>query len=260
MNKQEPDLNKVYQKIQELLSKKGQAVTVLEEQVDIEMQKEYFNFSKELNKTLDKNLVLKEKDLLFEESTSIDKKKELLSALAKIDNPEAFRAIETYKENADEELKQWTILAMQESKMVLETSLLGDAPIFISTGLGGKGDKLRYFIVLVNNEERAFLDWQESLIQKELDYVLKNENGEIESVDFQEDKVLVKILLPINISIKDVFTNVIKECNELGNFLMESFIVTNIKILDSDEIDKLVQEYRTKDPEDTENTEEQTEE
>ncbi len=246
MNKQEPDLNKVYQKIQELLSKRGQAVTVLEEQVDIEMQKEYFNFSKELNKTLDKNLVLKEKDLLFEETTSIEKKKELLSALAKIDNPEAYRAIETYKENSDDELKQWSTLAIQESKMVLETSLLGEAPIFISTGLGGKGNKLRYFLVLVNKEEVSFQDWQKSLIQKELDFELKKEDGELEGVEFDEDKVLVKTLLPISVSIKDVFTRAIKECNELGDFLMESFIVTNIKILESEEIDKLVQEYRSK--------------
>ncbi len=246
MNKQEPDLNKVYQKIQELLSKRGQAVTVLEEQVDIEMQKEYFNFSKELNKTLDKNLVLKEKDLLFEETTSIEKKKELLSALAKIDNPEAYRAIETYKENSDDELKQWSTLAIQESKMVLETSLLGEAPIFISTGLGGKGNKLRYFLVLVNKEEVSFLDWQKSLIQKELDFELKKEDGELEGVEFDDDKVLVKALLPISVSIKDVFTRAIKECNELGDFLMESFIVTNIKILESEEIEKLVQEYRSK--------------
>jgi len=251
MNRQEPDLNKVYQKIQELLSKRGQEVTVLEEQVDIEMQKEYFNFSKELNKTLDKNLVLKEKDLLFEETTSSEKKKELLSALAKIDNPEAFRAIETYKENCDEDLKQWTVLAMQESKMVLETSLLGNAPIFISTGLGGKGNKLRYFIVLVNTEDVSFLDWQKTLFQKELDGVLKNEEGEVESIEFDKDKILIKVLLPISVSIKDVFTTAIKESNEFGNFLMESFIVTNIKILESEEIDNLVQEYRSKDSEES---------
>ncbi len=252
MNKQEPDLNKVYQKIQELLSKRGQAVTILEEQVDIEMQKEYFNFSKELSKTLDKNLVLKEKDLLFEATTSVEKKKELLSALAKIDHPEAFRAIETYKENSDEELNQWSTLAIQESKMVLETSLLGDAPIFISTGLGGKGNKLRYFLVLVNREELAFLDWQKSLIRKELDYELKKADGELEGVEYDLDKVLVKVLLPISVSIKDVFASAIKECNELGDFLMESFIVTNIKILESEEIDKLVQEYRSKDTDQSE--------
>ncbi len=245
MNKQEPDLNKVYQKIQELLSKKGQAVTVLEEQVDMKMQKEYFNFSKELSKKLDKNLVLKEKDLLFEDSTSIDKKKELLSSLAKIDNPEAYRAIESYKDINDEELKQWTILAIQESKMVLETSLLGEAPIFISTGLGGKKNMLRYFVVLVNNEESDFQDWQKTLVSKEIAFVVKDVVGEIESIAFDVDKVLIKTLLPIDKSVKDVFTNAIKECNELGGFLMESFIVTNIKILDSEEIDDLVQGYRS---------------
>ncbi len=247
MNEQEPDLNKVYQKIQELLSKKGQVITVLEEQVDVEMQREYFNFSKELSKNLDKNLVLKEKDLLFEETTSYEKKKELLSSLAKIDNPEAFRAIETFKDINDEELKQWTTLAFQESKMVLETSLLGEAPIFISTGLGGIGNKLRYFVVMVNNEAHDFLEWQQSLVQKELDYAIKEVEGETESIEFDVDKVLVKALLPIDKSVKDVFTKVINECNELGNFLMKSFIVTNIKILDSVEIDKLVQEYRSKD-------------
>ncbi|MCW3806599.1 hypothetical protein [Plebeiibacterium marinum] len=244
MDKNEPDLNKVYQKIQDLLKNKGQVVSVLEEQVDVEMQMEYFKFSKNQGKDFDKEHILNEKGLLFSEDTTVDRKKELLVSLAKIDDPEAYRAIEDYKNNADEELKSWSVLAFQESKMVLETSLLGSAPIFISTGLGGQGSNLRYFVVLVAAEDKPFEKWQCDLVEKEVGYLFESEEGEIESMEFDNDKVLIKVLLPISTNIKDFFSKGIKECNEFGNFLTESFLVTNVKELSIEEVDELIQDFR----------------
>ncbi len=154
--KEEKELNQVYNRIQELIKSGKSNILVLEEQVDVKLQLEYFEKSKKLHKTLDKEEVINNKDLLLDENIDVERKKELLSSLAKVDKPEAYRMLEAYRLNPDKELEQWSKLALQESKMVLETSLLGEAPIFISTGLGGKGNKLRYFIVLIVNTSLNF--------------------------------------------------------------------------------------------------------
>ncbi|WP_066628811.1 hypothetical protein [Labilibacter marinus] len=243
---QEIEFNQVYNKIQELLKSGKNTISVLEEQVDVELQLEYFKTSRKLYNKVDKEVVLMEKNQLTESAISIDVKKELLSSLAKIDDPSAFRALETYKENPDAELEQWSKLAYQESKMVLETSLLGEAPIFISTGLGGKGSQLRYFIVLVANESEALEEWQQNLVRKELNYFFERDNGELEQIDFDTDLVLITGLLPIAINIKDTLTSVVKECNELGGFLKKSFIVTNVKKLEINEVRNMVNAAQSK--------------
>lgn len=242
---EELEFNKVYQKIQELLRSGSKTISILESQVDMEIQLAYFQYSRKLKDSQDQEIALKNIALLSDSDITIEQKKDILSRLAKLDNPEAYRAIEKYRENSDEELLQWSILALQESRMVLETSLLGTTPIFISTGLGGQGDKLRYFVVMVAAEDRSFEIWQEDLLQKELDFVIQQHDGVTESVLFEHDKVLVTALLPITINIKDIFSEVVKECNQFGDFLLRSFIVTNVKKLESDEIQKMVDKYRS---------------
>ncbi len=237
---EELEFNQVYNKIQELLKNGKANISVLEEEVDVDLQLEYFKQSKKLYKTIDKPAVIQEKDELFNKESSLDRKKELLSSLAKIEDPEAYRAIENYKDNADEELEQWAKLAFQESKMVLETSLLGEAPIFISTGLGGQGNKLRYFIVLVANEEMTLESWQKELVEKELNFVFQSKNGLIENIDNTDSFLMITALLPIEENIKNTLSPVVKECNEMGNFLRDSFIVTNVKKLDVEEIQGMI--------------------
>lgn len=242
--KEEIDFDKVYNKIQHLINKGDATISVLEDQIDVELQLDYFNFSKQTINKLNKEEVLDEVYLLNESGVDLEKKKEILSSLAKIDNPEAYRAIESYKDVVGEELKQWTTLALQESKMVLETSLLGKAPIFISTGLGGKGDKLRYFLVLVNKENEGFATWQKDLVNKELQFDLKHNEGELEEVKFLDDKVIVCFLIPISVNVKEIINQIISNCNEFGDFLLKSFIVTNVKKLSDIEIQDMVDEYR----------------
>ncbi len=48
------------------------------------------------------------------------------------------------------------MLAFQENKMLLESSLLDENQILISTGLGGKGMKLRYFTVMQTFDRKGF--------------------------------------------------------------------------------------------------------
>ncbi len=63
---------------------------------------------------------------------------------------ECYRAIESFIEEAEEALGFLGILALNESRMLLESKILDENQVFISTGLGGKDEKLRYFVVLMS--------------------------------------------------------------------------------------------------------------
>jgi hypothetical protein len=56
-------------------------------------------------------------------------------------------------------LKDWAALSLQESRMTLESSLLDENQVIISTGLGGKAKKLRYFAVIAAKRRENFSEF-----------------------------------------------------------------------------------------------------
>jgi hypothetical protein len=226
----------IYDKIQELFGNVPGNFSILEEQIDIDLQMEYFEFSKKQKENLDQAKVLKNKDDIFLHDVSVDTKKKLFARLASIEDVEAYRTIEKYLKAPDKHLKEWAILALQESRMLLESRLLDENQIFISTGLGGKGSKLRYFVVLLGTEARPFSALQQKIIKNEFEFTLGKYKAELEKIDFSENFCSLLTIIPLNIPIKDLFKAAVDECNQFGNFLEENFIVTNVKELSFDEV------------------------
>ena len=130
------DQDNLYDKIQDILGNLHGNFNILEEQIDIEIQLEYFETSKNIKKLFDKKEALNNMESLFADTLSIEEKKSLLIKLASIDKVEAFRIIERYILSPDPLLKDWATLALQESRMLLESIFLDQNQIFISTGLG----------------------------------------------------------------------------------------------------------------------------
>lgn len=227
----------IYDKIMELFGKIPDNFSILEEQIDIKTQMSYFEHSKKLKREkLDKKNVLIRISELEDDATANNIKKDILVSLAGLDDVEAFRAIEKYLETAPSKLKDWATLALQESRMTIESSLLDENQVIISTGLGGKGKKLRYFTVLGSKEELKFSELQQRLIEKELEFSLRKHEGEIESINFIDNYCTVLALVPLNVSIKELMKMVIEECNQIGNFINDKFILTNVKVFSIDEI------------------------
>jgi len=235
------DSENLYDKLNDYLGKAPDNFNILEEQIEIELQMEYFEFSNKLKGNVDEEKTLTDIDRLFAIDTMIGDKKTLLAELASIDKVEAYRAIEKYVKDPDKDLKDWAILALQESRMLLESSFLDENQVFISTGLGGKGNKLRYFIVLLSKKEINFTETQKKLIKSEFDFFLRKQNAEIEKTTFNRNLSTILALIPINVSIKDVFREAINECNQYGNFLKENFIITNVKSLSIGEIKEILE-------------------
>ncbi len=227
----------IYDKLMELFGKVPENFSILEEQIDIKTQMSYFEESKKIKEQkTDLKPILQRKNELFEEDIEIEIKKELLILLASLDDVEAFRAIEKFNENAPESLKDWAALSLQESRMTIESSLLNENQVIISTGLGGKDKKLRYFAVIAAKDNNAFTNLQQRLIKKELEFTIKKSDGEIEKIEFIDEYCTMISLIPLNVSIKELITIAIEECNQIGDFINAKFILTNVKVLTVDEI------------------------
>lgn len=231
----------IYKKIQEAISSLPENFSILEEQINVELQMEYFNYSRDLKTNFSSEYVLEHRMDLFNPELSVEEKKNLLVLLASQEKVEAFRAIETYAKNPDVELKEWSILALQESRMVIQSSLMDEQQVYISTGLGGKGLNLRYFVVFIGNENAfEYSQVQQSLIRDELEFALKKNHGELEEISFTENLAIVVLLLPVKSDIQNFFSGVINECNQYGDFVRPDIIITNVKRMSIDEVKNFI--------------------
>ena len=230
----------IQDKLQSFLGKIPENFSVLEEEVDIDTQMEYFKFAKDLSRDNEDDIIEKA-DLLYDDSVSIDEKKEILVLLAGIDEPKAFRIIEKFKEEQrGKELFDWAAMAYQESRMLIQGSLLEENQVFISTGMGGKGQKLRYFVVFISENGKGFTEAQAKLVKSEVEYSFANSNSEMEEFNILGKFVTLTALIPLESNIKQLFATAIEECNQLGNFVKDNFIVTNVKKLSADEIEEFL--------------------
>ena len=234
-----------YNNIQKAFDDLPENYSILEERIEIEVQMKYFEFSNNIRKKDVSEECFVNREELFSDEIDIDRRKEILSAIANLDDVKAYRTIEKCVNTCEGEIKQWATLALQESRMLLQSSLLDEQQVFISTGLGGKGKMLRYNVVFINKKHDELLNkTQQKLVKDELVFEIKGSEGEFESMDFMEGFSTALVMLPLKTDIKQVFQNVVDECNQYGNFLDEDMIVTNVKIMSRGEIIQLLHQSK----------------
>lgn len=232
----------LFDKIQKIYQKNPNRLNIIEEQIDLDIQMNYFKRSGMLKKqvvTLDE--VLAKVPVLYDPDARLEEKRDILILLASFEDIETFRFLEKYKNEAVGEIKLWASMAYRESKLLLESSLLeDDERILISTGLGGKGTKLRYFICLVHKNEEFFTETQERIIRNELASSMERHDAELESFSVENHLLKLFLLVPINEQVKDIVNDIIDACEELGDFLDNHIIITNVRAFSNDEISQIV--------------------
>ncbi|HYQ57768.1 MAG TPA: hypothetical protein VEP89_10515 [Draconibacterium sp.] len=237
--------DKFYNNIQKALDDLPENFKILEERIDVGIQMKYFKFVKKLRDKGISESCFEARNELFDPEIGDERKREILCAIAVYDDVAAYRTLEKFVEESKGDMKQWGILALQESRMLMHSSLLDEQQVFISTGLGGKGKKLRYFVVFISDNEFEMLSSaQQKLLKDELIFELNHNEGEFESMDFMEGFSSALVMLPITAEIKDVFQRVIEECNQYGGFLSEDMVITNVKILSRGEIIQLIHQKK----------------
>jgi hypothetical protein len=226
----------IYEKLIEFLGLREDNINILEESIDTDIQLEYFECSRNLKCLKTEEEIIGNKDVIFDSTLPIDNKKSALVELASLNSIEAYRTIEKYVNQPNINLYDWACLALQESRLKLETNLLDENKALITTGLGGKGLKLRYFIVLFTFDGKEITLIQKEIIRKELDFYLSKSGAELEDIEFDDSFASILAIVPLKVHLQKLFRKVIYECNQIGSFLYNDFIITNVKTLDKEEI------------------------
>ncbi len=230
----------IYDILNEYLEVGEDSISLLEEPIDTNTQLEYFECSKNHDKNLTDDEIISKKDLIFDDSVPNEQKKLILVQLASISNVEAYRTIEKYLKKPNKKLSKWAHLAFLESRLLLESTFLDENKVLITTGLGGKGNKLRYFIVFFTDDGSPITNLQQDIIKNELNYALCENDAEIENLIFEEGFAYILTVVPINIPVQQFFNKILRDCNEFGDFLFDDFIISNVKILSIEEIRELL--------------------
>jgi hypothetical protein len=231
----------LYDKIREILGGSPGKLKILEQQIDMDLQMEYYECSRKQRNKVDEKKAMERARYLFEPDFPDDVKKDILARLASIEDVDCYRKIEKFARSAPPDLQDWALLAQNESRMLLESKLLGENQVFISTGLGGRESKLRYFVVLISRNNLPITSVQQKVIYNEFDFILKKYDAELEDLGFSEYLATLLLLIPVEHSLKMVFQEAIEECNQYGDFLKEDFIVTNVKTLSFGEIKEFLE-------------------
>ena len=235
----------VFKKFRDSFSKMDGHFHILEQRVPVELQMEYFKYSEQVRKERAKPDLNDMDYTAFRESLSnpestTDYKKYILSMLATSREVKAYRMLEDYVQHPDEDVSNWAYMALMESRISLESELSDEKQIYISTGLGGKGEKLRFYVLMLSRDRKPFLEYQRKVIEREFAYFLPKADCEIERLTIGEQYVELVFLIPVRADIKLTLDKVINECNQYGDFLSDIFTITTVKELTEQEVTDII--------------------
>jgi len=237
------------EEIQRILASMPDKFEIMEDGIDFQTQTEYLELSHSFGDgELTEQETIKLSDLLFK-NIPIEGKKRALSMLAHLGTVTAFRQIEKYCKSPDDELQQWSRLALRECRMFLENSLDNENIGFIISGMGGIGESMRIYFFVLPLMEQPFTSLQKDIIRDEYTILCKAYNSVIETFYYADNYVGLTILIPFNVAIATIIENGIKKCNELGAFVLDSYYVTNMGIPDESEIPDIIRIVMEGEPE-----------
>jgi len=218
---------------------------IMEEKIDFRTQNEYIEYSENFERgELSEKETLQLSEILFRNDIPIEAKKKGLTILAHTGTILAFRQIEKYYNNADKELKQWSALALHECKMFVESELTDVSTGFISSGLGGLNNKLRFYFLILPSGEKGFDKTQNNIVKDEFNIIANKLNSLIETIEYSEGYIEFNVLIPYDVAVGNLIETGIKKCNELGNFVFDYYYVTNQDIPDRGEIKEIIRIVR----------------
>ena len=240
------DLDKYQQSFQNMEGR----IHILEHQIPLEEQMDYFRKSKEWK-------VLAQKEMLPDESNCriwYDKilsgedeaeQKTYIIRLANSRLPKAYTYLKRLAELCEiPELKNWIYMATVDIQMALESELSGEKQVFVATGLGGKGEKLLFCILLYSRTLTPFEPYQCDIIERELEYFFPRRDCEIDRIEVGDVYVKLLLYIPFRANIRQIMAEAVDNCNEYGNFLSEHYTITNVKELDEEEVKEAIAIYR----------------
>src|SRR4030067_3383684 len=158
---------------------------LIDEPIDLSIHEEYFSFLETIDfDNVDYKEVLTESDKLFDKHTSIELKKKILILLAHLGTAESCKVLEKYLKISQGNLRGWALLSLKECRAFLESVLLQEETGFISTGLGGKENKLRYYFIVSSKDGLPFSETSRNTLKRGFETISHKYKSEIEEINF----------------------------------------------------------------------------
>lgn len=228
-----------------ILDSMPEVFKVLEVGIPIPIQEAYLEYAHGATfEEIPNQDIQKLKSLLFNEEVPESFKKKALTHLAHAGNVEAFKLLQLCYQEFEGELQSWSVMALQECIMLIESELMGESMGFISTGLGGTGNKLRIYFLVLPLLDQKFNPYQHHIIEDEISQAAKVYNCEIERFTFNEYYVGFLALIPMDIAIATFIDYGILACNANEKFVLDSYYAGNTEIPDSSEIEDIIKIIR----------------
>ena len=205
-------------------------IDIIERPIDPSVQKEYHDLSDTIDlDNVNYEEVLTEADKLFVRDVPIEEKKRTLILLAHLKTMESVKILERYLKVSEAGLKDWAVLALKECRMLVEGVFLDEEEGFISTGLGGKGNKMRYYFIVSTKEGRPLTVAERENLERGFRRRSDEYGAEIEGITIGNNYAMVGILVPMEVAVGEVIEEGIRRCNKTGQVLLKDYYVTNVK-------------------------------
>ncbi|MDR0530279.1 hypothetical protein [Candidatus Azobacteroides pseudotrichonymphae] len=227
----------VFEEIQQSLNGLQGNIHILEATIPIEQQKAFFNYAEIVRSSRREGVVEEYIKILNSEAVPLENKRYAMVFLSISADIKAFRALEKYNQSPQKELSNWASLALLQARMILENELSDEEQIFVSTGLGGKGDRFRFFAFLKSKDLIPFSNYQRNLIEKEMDFSVHKHYGEMEKMEIKSNYFTLLLLSTFKV-IRTTISSAVEECNKYGGFIDHDFVITNMEIFNEEDIQK----------------------
>ena len=229
--------------IRDILDDIPERLIIAERGIDTSVQQKYLEYTKALDfSQYSEEDISARSHSLFSPSITPEDKKETLAVLAHRGTLEAYRTIERFLETKEPALETWGVLALQECRMFLESSLSDRNVGILMTGLGGVNNRLRYFLIIRSRSDAVLTGAQKETIEQGFSYICSKFDSILEEIQIHQYYTSMKVLIPMDVAVAEIIEGGIDECNTFGDFLDENYYVTNVRIPTEVEILHCLQE------------------
>ncbi|MDR0711054.1 MAG: hypothetical protein LBF67_01745 [Prevotellaceae bacterium] len=213
-------------------------IKVIDLKLDITTQMEYFSLLSEVSRKYDDEKFGDDiRTKAFDPGVPLDERKHILVWLSCCEDVEILRDLEQYEKDCPEEIKELVSMCVYQCRTGIESSLLGEHHAVVVSGMGGKDNKIRYFAALSTVSGQPWSQTEQHLLREELMLTSRENDAVIELLEFSGRYAKIQLLTPIMLSPVAIVRSAKDASNELGEFISQQEVITNISRLSDEKLD-----------------------
>jgi hypothetical protein len=159
------------------------------------------------------------------ENLDIPTLKKIMVGLAFTGTVEAYRQLESLEQILPASLQEFYKMSKIFGRMRLENELLGQNKGILITGLGGNSTQMRYYVALFATAGTTINEQLVKQCETDFEDLSLSYETQIESIEFTDSYILIKLLGSFNHNIHDLISDVL----ETSPRLHPNYLVTNVE-------------------------------